>query len=129
MAVIIIESVRRAFEQGTLIDLAADYRTSRTIRASLPRQGTYPFAISAAAYGQEVQSGTPRDRQTRMELIGAFLGKVRGLREKPTPSDLELRFPGEAGSSCSLKLQWFAPGQYWVFLLPQDQLQPMLELA
>jgi hypothetical protein len=130
MAIIHIESVQHAVSKGTLIALADDYRTSRTIRASLPRLSSYPFAISATAYSQEVQPGTTRDRQTRMEVIGAFLGKVLGLREKPTPSDLELRFPGEdKSSSCSLKLRWFAPNQHWVLLLPHEQLQPILKLA
>ncbi len=66
-----------------------------------------------------------------MEAIGAFLTKVLGLREKPSPSDLEFRFPGEVGplASCSLKLEWFAPDQYWVILLPHEQIHSVLKLS
>jgi len=131
MASIVIESIRQAVSKGTLIDLAEDYRTSRSIRACLPRQTTYPFAISAAAFSQEVQPGTQRDRQSRLDAIGAFLTKVLGLREKPKAADLELHFPGHAGqsNSCALKLAWFAPDKYWVMLLPDEQLQPALKLV
>jgi hypothetical protein len=131
MREIFIESIRHAVTQGTLIDLAGDYRTSRSIRACLPRQSSYPFAISATAFHQEMEPGTARDRQTRLDLVGAFLTKVIGLCQKPNATDLELRFPRETGNSngVSLKAAWFAPDKYWVVLLPQEELRPMLKLA
>lgn len=131
MAVIHIESIRQAVNKGTLIELADDYRTSRTIRACLPWQTSYPFAISTTAYSQEVQSGTVGDRHSRMDAIGVFLGKFVGHSGNPSPADLELKFPGQAGSTArnSLKLEWFAPNKYWVILLPHEQLQQVLKSA
>jgi len=131
MADLVIDSIRAAIAQGKLIDLAEDYRTSRSIRACLPRQTDYPFAISTTAFNQEVQQGTPRQRQSRLDIIGAFLTKVLALGEKRRPADLELRFPGEASESSvgALKLTWFAPNKYWVILLPNEQLQSTLKVT
>ena len=130
MSDILIESIRQAVTQGKLIDLAGAYRTSRSIRACLPRQTACAFAISAAAYDQELQSGSARDRQTRLDQVGAFLTKVLGLQLEPNPADLELRLPGANGdpSRVSLKAMWFAPDKYWVVLLPAEQLRVTLKL-
>ncbi len=131
MAVIQIQSIQHAVSMGALIALADDYRTSRTIRACLPGLSSYPFAISAAAFNQELRLGTAGKRQSRMEAIAASLSKVLGLREKPSAADLELTFPAEAGQplACSLKLQWFAPNSFWVLLLPHEELRSVLKLA
>jgi len=131
MTVIRVQSIQHAISKGTLIQLANDYRTSRTVRACLPKQTSYALAISATAFQEQVQQGTVGDKQSRMEAICNFLSKALGLKGTPMPSDLQFRFPGESGKpeSFSLKLEWYAPSKYWVVLLPDEQIQPILKLA
>jgi len=131
MAVIHVQSIQDAVSKGTLIELANDYRTSRTVRAFLPRQTTYSLAISTAAFSQRVEQGTVGDKQSRMEAICAFLNKALGLSGTPSPTALWFTFPGAIGTpeNFSLKLEWFAPSKYWVVLLPDEQIRPILKLA
>ena len=131
MPTIHISSIRDAVTNGTLIDLASDYRTSQTVRACLPRSGSYPFAISTAAYRKEVERGAVGDQRSRMELICSFLSKLLGRDDRPTGSKLEFRFPAQSGQldPCALKLEWFAANQYWVILLPDEQIQSSLRPA
>jgi hypothetical protein len=131
MSEIHMQSVPQAVSMGALVDLASDYRTSQSLRGCLPHLSKYPFAISSAAFRRHLQIATPSERQFRMEAICRFLGKWLELADKSAASDLEFRFPGGAGQteSCSLKLVWYATNQYWVLLLPDEELHADLELA
>jgi hypothetical protein len=131
MAVIHVHSIQDAVSKGAFIEPASDYRTSRTVRACLPKQTRCAFVISTAAFSQQVQQGTVREKQTRMEALCAFLSKSIGLGEKPSPSRLEFRLPGENGETENslLKLEWYAPNNYWVILLPDEQIQPIMKHA
>src|SRR2546426_2122200 len=125
MNLITVESIRHAVNAGTLVELANDYRTSRVVRACLPKQPAYSFAISSTAFSRLLEVGTRGQRQLRMEAICTFLCKVLGLSGTPTPRDLEFNFPEDVGhtETCALKLHWYAANDYWVLLLPDEQLR------
>ena len=131
MATIQIRSIQEAISNGTLIALADDYRTSRFLRASLPRQSRCAFVISPAAFNRYLQQGELREKQSRIEAVCAFFNKILGLRGTPSQSDLEFRFPGEdeVPGVYSLKLEWYARDNSWVMLLPDEQIAPGLKLA
>ena len=131
MNLINVESIQHAVNAGTLVELASDYRTSRTVKACLPKQPAYAFAISSTAFRRHLEGGTPGQRQLRMEAVCAFLCKVLGLSGTPTSRDLEFNFPEGVGQTetCALKLHWYEANHYWVLLLPDEQLRPQLRLA
>jgi hypothetical protein len=131
MAVIEMRSVPHACSVGTLVDLGRDYRTARTVRACLPNQPTYDFAISTNAYRRHLQAATPREMQSSLEAICTYLGRVTGLTGQLSTADSEFHFPGNLGqaANCWLKLEWYAPNKYWVLLLPEEQLRSGLKLA
>lgn len=131
MTVIHVQSIQDAVNKGALIELASDYRTSRTVRAWLPKQTPYPFAISTAAYHQHVEQGTAGEKLSRTEALCVFLSKAVGLDGQSSRSNVEVRPPGNGGKlqEHPLKLEWYAPNNYWVILLADEQIQPGVKLA
>ena len=127
MPVIRVQSIPDAVSKGTLIELANDYRTSGAMKACLPSQTACAFAISTAAFSQQVHQGTAGDKRSRIEALCAFLKRVLGYSGRPSPSDLQFRLSGESGKpeDRPLKLEWYAPNRYWVILLSSEQLQPV----
>lgn len=124
MAVIQVQSIHDAVSKGTLIELAKDYRTSRTVKSCLPDETSHACAISTAAFCQHIQQGTPREKQAKMEGLCLFLSRAAGLGTKPSRSDPKSR-EGAQPEGLPLKLEWYAPDKYWVVLLPDEQIQPV----
>jgi len=60
-----------------------------------------------------------------------FLGKALGLRVNPSQPDSRFRFPkaGAIPESSLLKLEWYAPDEYWVVLLAEEELRLVLRSA
>jgi hypothetical protein len=131
MTMIHIESVSQAVSKGTLLELAIDYRTSRIARSCLPKPPAPGVVISSTAFRRHLQEGTAHERQLRLEAVCNFLSKVLGLTSGPAQTDHEFRFPGDAGAAkeYALKLEWHAASNYWVLLLPDEQLQYKLSLS
>jgi hypothetical protein len=129
MTVINVQSIKDAVSKGALIDLASDYRTAGVAKASLPKNTA--CAMSMEGYRQHVQEGTTSDRRSRLEAICLFLGKALGLGVTPSPPDSRFRFPktGAIPESSLLKLEWYAPDEYWVVLLAEEELRPVLKPA
>ncbi len=125
MAIIRLRSIHEAVGKGMLIELANDYRTSRTVRAWLPGQTAGAIAISSAAFSQHVQQGSTSETQSRMEALCVSLSKVLGIGGKPSKPGLEFRLPGAGARPADrpLKLEWYAPSNYWVIMLSDEQLQ------
>jgi hypothetical protein len=122
MKLIEVETFADAVRKGTLVDLSNDYRTSRTIYSYLPRPTR--CAMSAAAFRQNLVQGTAGERQLRIESICTVLTSILAAREADERPSVEFSFRGTDGQPQGerLKLQWFAPDQYWVVLLPDEQL-------
>jgi hypothetical protein len=129
VTIINIESIKDAVSKGTLIDLATDYRTASIAKSSLPKNAA--CAMSLEGYRQHVQQGSVSDRRSRLEAICMFLGKALGLGGNPSQPDSRFRFPkaGAIPESSLLKLQWYAPDAYWVVLLAEEELRPILRSA
>jgi hypothetical protein len=129
MTIINVQSIKDAVSKGTLIDLASDYRTAGVAKASLPKNTA--CAMSMEGYRQHVQQGTTSDRRSRFEAICLFLGKALGLGIKPSQPDSRFRFPraGAIPESPLLKLEWYAPDEYWVVLLAEEEIRPTLKPA
>ena len=129
MTIINVQSIKDAVGKGTLIDLASDYRTAGIAKAILPKNTA--CAMSMEGYRQQVQQGTTSDRRSRVEAICSFLGKALGLGTKPLQPDSRFRFPkaGAIPESTLLKLEWYAPDEYWVVLLAEEELRPVLKPA
>lgn len=119
--------MQHAISKGALIDLATDYRTSRTLRAWLPPTAAGAFAISAAAYHEQVTAAAADLRQSRLEAICVLLSRVSASADQPAAPDQRgtSRPVRELPGSPPLKVEWYAPGNYWVVLLPGEQLQPL----
>jgi hypothetical protein len=129
VTIINVQSIKDAVSKGTLIDLASDYRTAGIAKASLPKNTA--CAMSMEGYRQHVQQGSTSDRRSRVEAICSFLGKALGLGVKPSKPDSRFRFPkvGAIPESPLLKLEWYAPDEYWVVLLAEEELRPVLKPA
>jgi hypothetical protein len=129
VTIINIQSIKDAVSKGTLIDLATDYRTAGIAKASLPENTA--CAMSLEGYRQHVQQGSASDRRSRLEAICMFLGKALGLRVNPSQPDSRFRFPkaGAIPESSLLKLEWYAPDEYWVVLLAEEELRLVLRSA
>jgi hypothetical protein len=129
MTIINVQSIKDAVSKGALIDLASDYRTAGVAKASLPKNTA--CAMSTEGYLQHVQQGTTSDRRSRVEAICSFLGKALGLGIKPSQPDSRFRFPrvGAIPESALLKLEWYAPDEYWVVLLAEEELRTVLKPA
>jgi hypothetical protein len=123
MAVIHIPSIKDVVRQGKLVDLTNDYRTARTVKASLPER-TY-CAMSADAFRQSVQQPPVEELGSRVEALCASLSKAIGGGGKPSEADFEYRFLGSdrKPQSCPLKVRWFAPNRYWVILLRDEEIR------
>jgi hypothetical protein len=94
-------SIKDSVQQGTLVELSSDYRTSGTIRAYLPENTR--CAMSATAFGQHVLQGTAGEQRSRAEAMCAVLSNVLKInREAPRPW-FEFRFHNKEGQpqSCS----------------------------
>jgi hypothetical protein len=129
MTVINVQSIKDAVRMGTLIELSSDYRTSAFVRTILPKNT--PCAISPAAFRRHVQQGTAGERRSGVEALCVFLSSAFGFRGKPSQADSGLQFPREGGKlqGQPLKLEWYAPNEHWVVLLPDEQLRPVLNLV
>jgi hypothetical protein len=129
VAIINVKSIKDAVSNGTLIDLATDYRTASVAKASLPKNTA--CAMSLEGYRQHVQQGSAGDRRAKLEAICRFLGKALGLAINPSQPDSRFRFPqaGAIPESSSLKLEWYAADEYWVVLLAEEELRPVLRSA
>ena len=129
MTIINIQSIKDAVSKGSLIELASDYRTSATAKAFLPKN--LSCAMSMEAYRQNVQRGMTVDRRSGVETVCAFLSKALGLGGDASQPDFRFRFPRECEKSQNdpLKLEWYAPEKYWVVLLPDEEIRPVLKLA
>ena len=123
MAVIPIPSIKYVVRQGKLVDLSNDYRTGRTVRASLSGQAHY--AMTAAAFGQYVQQPSGEEMRARVDGLCASVNDTLRRGGQPFTLDFEYRFFGgdRKPQSCPLKLQWFAPDRYWVISLPDEVLR------
>jgi hypothetical protein len=131
MAIIQVESIHHAISKGMFIELARDYRTSRTVKAFMPDATSCVCAISTAAFSQHIQQGTARERQSKMEALCIFVSQSVGHRGKPSPPEHKSIFFREdpKPDAFPLKLEWYAPDKYWVVLLPDEQIQTAAALA
>ena len=125
MTVIQVQSIKDVVRQGKLVDLTNDYRTARTLRASLPDQ-TH-FAMTAGAFQQYLQERSGDEMRARVDGLCASLNDALRRAGKPSTLDFEYRFFGgdRKPQSGPLKLQWFAPNRYWVIMLPDEEIRPM----
>jgi len=57
-----------------------------------------------------------------------FLGKAIGVGVNSSQPGSRFRFPkaGAIPESSLLKLEWYAPDEYWVAVLPEEELRPVL---
>ena len=129
MTIIYIRSIKDAVSKGSLIELASDYRTSGTARAFLSKN--LSCAMSMEAYRQNVHGGTAVDRRSGVETICAFLSKALGQGGNASQSDSRFGFhrEGEKSQNDLLKLEWYAPERYWVLLLHEEEIRPVLKSA
>jgi len=129
VTIINVKSIKEAVSKGVLIDLASDYRTASVAKASLPKDAA--CAMSMEGYRLHLQHGSATDRRSRLEAICMFLGKALGLGVKPSQPDARFRFPkgNPIPESSLLKLEWYAPDEYWVVLLAEEELRPVLRSA
>ena len=118
-----VQSIQDSVRKGTLVELASDYRTSRTVRAFLPEQAL--CAMSTSAFDQHLQQGTIGEKQSRVEAICAVLEDVLTLSGETARPGFDFTFRGENGrpERHPLKLEWFAPNKCWVVLLPSECLR------
>jgi hypothetical protein len=118
-----VQTIQDAVRNGTLVELASDYRTSRAMRTHLPAPAQ--CAMSITAFRQHILQGTPVEKQSRVEAICAVLSSVLKRNGESPGGWFEFRFFSENGrvQSVSLKLEWFAPDKHWVVLLPNEQLR------
>lgn len=118
-----IQSIHDSVQQGTLVELSSDYRTSSALRAHLPKPAQ--CAMSITAFRQLILCGTPVEKRSRVEAICAVLGNMLKLNGGAAGGWFEFRYFGDDGQprSFPLKLEWFAPDKHWVVLLPDEQLQ------
>ena len=129
MTIINIKSIKDAVSKGSLIELASDYRTSGTAKAFLSKN--LSCAMSMKAYRQNVHGGTAVDRRSGVETVCAFLSKALGRGGDASQPDSKFKFPreGEKPQNDPLKLEWYAPEKYWVLLLPDEEIRPVLTPA
>ncbi len=129
MTIINIQSIKDAVSKGSLIELASDYRTSGTAKAFLPKN--LSCAMSMEAYRQNVRRGMTADRRSGVETVCAFVGKALGLGGNASQPEYRFKFPrqNEQPQNDPLKLEWYAPEKYWVVLLPDEEIRPVLKLA
>jgi hypothetical protein len=120
-----VKSISNSVQKGTLVELAGDYRTSRTVRAYLPVQPL--CAMSATAFQQYVMQGKAGKFQSRLEAMCLVLGNLLKLKAPAPELTFEFRVLDKDGQTqvCPLKLEWFAPDKYWVVLLPHEFLQSL----
>lgn len=122
-----IRSVQHAVSNGSLIDLATDYRTARTLHACLPAHDARAFAISADAYREHVLSVQPGVRQRRLEAI-CFMAIKAADHEQDSPATnlpAQPRALEPALAAVPLKVEWYSPNRVWVVLLHTERLQPL----
>jgi hypothetical protein len=129
MTIINIQSIKDAVSKGSLIELASDYRTSSTAKAFLPKN--LSCAMSMEAYRQNVPRGTTGDRRSGVETVCAFLSKALERGRDASQPESGFKFPreGEKPQNDPLKLEWYAPEKYWVLLLPNEEIRPVLKPA
>ncbi|NQU09834.1 hypothetical protein HQ590_03515 [bacterium] len=129
MTVINISSIKDAVNKGTFIELSSDYRTASSVRAFLPRE--IPCAMSAAAFHQHVERATADERRLSLQRLCAFLSSRMNLHGKLARSETRSQSPDAKDPSppLPLKLEWFAPDKYWVILMPDEAIQPIVKPA
>lgn len=118
-----IQSIKASVQKGTLVELSSDYRTSNIVRAYSPAQPKW--AMSITAFRRHVLQGTPNEKHSRVEAICAVLSNLLMRGGQASQPWIEFQFRGEDGrpQSYPLKVEWFAPNQYWVVLLPDESLR------
>jgi hypothetical protein len=118
-----VHSIKDSVQQGTLVELSSDYRTSSTVRAYLSPQ--VPCAMSTTAFRQHVLQGTAGEKRSRVEAICAVLSNALKVGGEAPQSWVEFTFRGNDGrpQSYPLKVEWFAPNKCWVVLLPEESLR------
>jgi hypothetical protein len=118
-----VHSIKDSVQQGTLVELSSDYRTSSTVRAYLSEQVL--CAMSTTAFRQHVLQGAAGEKRSRVEAICAVLSNALKLGGEAPQSCFDFKFRGEDGrpQSYPLKVEWFAPNKCWVVLLPSESLR------
>ncbi len=124
-----VKSIQDSVQKGTLVELSSDYRSSRTVKAYLSEPSRW--AMSIDAFRQHVMQGTADEKQSRLTAICMALSDALKQSGEKLQSSFEFGFKGEGGQiqRHPLKLEWFAPNQYWVILLPSEHLQMVLKPA
>lgn len=123
MTLVSVLSIRHSVQNGTLVELSSDYRTSSAMRAHLSTPAQ--CAMSITAFRQHILQGPTVERRSRTEAICAALSSLLKRNGESPGGWFELRFFAEDGrlQSFPLKLEWFAPDKHWVVLLPNEQLR------
>ena len=120
-----VPCIKDVVRQGKLVDLTNDYRTASIVRMSLPDESHY--AMTASAFRQHLQQRSGDDMRTRVYALCSSLNDALRGAGKHSAIDFEYRFFGgdRKPQSRPLKMQWFAPNNYWVILLPDEDIRRM----
>src|SRR5690242_17954534 len=116
MPVILISSLKEAFQRGKLIDLSNDFRTGTTIRGSLPDQTN--FAMSTAAFNKHIQHGASGRMLPRLDSLCTMLRDLPATPKDRSHLELMIKYSGADGQPQShpVKLEWFAAEHCWIIL-------------